>query len=54
MAQQGFFSWVKPAFQNKRTLKTWIRCCVALAATLVLMVSTKPSNTMGQAAFFAV
>ncbi|KAF8972501.1 hypothetical protein BDZ97DRAFT_1649682 [Flammula alnicola] len=50
----GPFSWVKPAFRSKRTIKTWIRCCVAFAATMVLMVATKTSNTMGQAAFFSV
>ncbi|RDB27383.1 Uncharacterized protein C57A7.05 [Hypsizygus marmoreus] len=49
----GFFSWVIPAFKSRRTLKTWIRCCTALAASLVLMVVNKSLVNMGQAAFFA-
>ncbi|KAG5640425.1 hypothetical protein DXG03_008703, partial [Asterophora parasitica] len=34
-------------------MKTWIRCCVAFAATLVLLVADKTLVNMGQAAFFA-
>lgn len=34
-------------------MKTWLRCCVALTATLVLMVDKKTSLNMGQASFFA-
>ncbi|KAF5376953.1 hypothetical protein D9615_007250 [Tricholomella constricta] len=49
----GFFSWILPALKSRRTLKTWIRCCIALAATLVLMVANKTLTNMGQAAFFA-
>ncbi|KIM39015.1 hypothetical protein M413DRAFT_447379 [Hebeloma cylindrosporum] len=52
--EPGAFSWVIPALRSRRTLKTWFRCCVALAATLVLMVSKRPSDTMGQASFFCV
>ncbi|PPQ95766.1 hypothetical protein CVT26_015853 [Gymnopilus dilepis] len=46
--------WLKAALHSRRTIKTWIRCCVALASVLILMVSRKPSQTMGQAAFFCV
>ncbi|KDR68787.1 hypothetical protein GALMADRAFT_78068 [Galerina marginata CBS 339.88] len=46
--------WLKSALQSRRTIKTWLRCCIALAATLVLMVDRRTSNTMGQAAFFVV
>lgn len=51
--QPGFFSWIGPAFKSRRTMKTWFRCCVALTATLVLMVDKKTSLNMGQASFFA-
>lgn len=46
-------SWVLPALKSRRTLKTWIRCCIAFAATLILMVSNKTLASMGQAGFFA-
>ncbi|KAG6828854.1 hypothetical protein H0H92_006561 [Tricholoma furcatifolium] len=49
----GPFSWVLPALKTPRIVKTWIRCCVTLAATLILMVSTKGLDNMGQAGFFA-
>ncbi|CAA7266342.1 unnamed protein product [Cyclocybe aegerita] len=49
----GWFSWVLPALQSRRMLKTWLRCCVALCVTLILMVVPGPSLTMGQASFFA-
>ncbi|KAG6910622.1 hypothetical protein DXG01_009131 [Tephrocybe rancida] len=49
----GFFSWILPALKTPRTVKTWIRCCVALAATLILMVSRHTLINMGQAGFFA-
>ncbi|KAF8179112.1 hypothetical protein BJ912DRAFT_1128563, partial [Pholiota molesta] len=52
--EPGAFGWFLPALRSRRTVKTWIRCCVALASTLVLMVANKPSHTMGQAAFFSV
>ena len=52
--EPGAFSWVMPALRSRRTMKTWIRCCIALAATLVLMVSRRTSNTMGQTSFFCV
>jgi len=52
--EPGAFSWVMPALRSRRTLKTWIRCCIVLAATLVLMVSRRTSDTMGQASFFCV
>ncbi|KAH9487315.1 hypothetical protein JR316_0001388 [Psilocybe cubensis] len=48
------FPWLKPALRSRRTIKTWIRCCIALATTMMLMVATKPAHTMGQAAFFCV
>lgn len=50
---RGFFSWIRPALKTKRTLKTWFRCCVALAATLTLMVVNPSLKNMGQAGFFA-
>ncbi|PPQ76063.1 hypothetical protein CVT24_006853 [Panaeolus cyanescens] len=43
----------KILFQPRRAYKTWIRCCVAFGATMILLVATKPSHVMGQAAFFA-
>ncbi|KAG5654141.1 hypothetical protein H0H81_006852 [Sphagnurus paluster] len=49
----GFFSWILPALRSRRTVKTWIRCCIALSASLILMVSRKTLDNMGQAAFFA-
>ncbi|KAF8060806.1 hypothetical protein FPV67DRAFT_1673642 [Lyophyllum atratum] len=49
----SFFSWVVPGLKSPRILKAWIRCCIALAATMVLMVDNKTLNNMGQAAFFA-
>ncbi|KAG5725819.1 hypothetical protein E4T56_gene2441 [Termitomyces sp. T112] len=49
----GFFSWVLPALKTPRILKTWIRCCVALAAALILMVCHRTLDNMGQAGFFA-
>lgn len=52
-ALPGFFSWVRPALTTRRTLKTWTRCCVALAAVLILMVDDKTLSSMGQAGFFA-
>ncbi|KAG6826906.1 hypothetical protein H0H93_016017, partial [Arthromyces matolae] len=38
--------------KTPRTIKTWIRCCVALAAALILMVTRRSLNNMGQAGFF--
>ncbi|KAG6889035.1 hypothetical protein C0992_006603 [Termitomyces sp. T32_za158] len=49
----GFFSWILPALKNPGTLKTLVRCCAALAATLILMVSNRTLDSMGQAGFFA-
>ncbi|TFK38741.1 hypothetical protein BDQ12DRAFT_712685 [Crucibulum laeve] len=49
----GFFSWVVPGLKNRRTLKTWVRCTVVVAVTLILMVDNMTLNTMGQAGFFA-
>ncbi|KAJ7745343.1 hypothetical protein B0H16DRAFT_977704 [Mycena metata] len=48
----GFFDWVGPALRSPRTLKTWIRCLLVVAATLVLLVDTDSLNNMGQTAFF--
>ncbi|KAG6901993.1 hypothetical protein C0995_005793 [Termitomyces sp. Mi166 len=48
----GFFSWILPALKKPRVIKTWIRCCVALAASLILMVSNRTLDSMGQAGFF--
>ncbi|KAG6885510.1 hypothetical protein C0993_000760 [Termitomyces sp. T159_Od127] len=48
----GFFSWILPALRTPRTLKTLVRCCAALAAALVLMVSNRTLDNMGQAGFF--
>jgi hypothetical protein len=50
----GAFSWIIPALRSRRTLKTWFRCCVAFAATVVLMVARKPSDTMGRVSFFCL
>ncbi|KAF8972504.1 hypothetical protein BDZ97DRAFT_1722616 [Flammula alnicola] len=53
-AKPGPFSWVKPAFRSRRTLKTFVRCCAAFAATMILLVARKSGDTMGQTAFFAL
>ncbi|KAF8907694.1 hypothetical protein CPB84DRAFT_1768565 [Gymnopilus junonius] len=50
----GLPLWLKSTFRSRRTIKTWIRCCVALTGALILMVAREPSQTMGQAAFFCV
>ncbi|KAJ7730484.1 hypothetical protein DFH07DRAFT_993871 [Mycena maculata] len=49
----GFFSWVLPALRKRRTLKTWLRCVLVTAATLVLLFDDATLATMGQAGFFA-
>ncbi|KAF7340394.1 hypothetical protein MVEN_01958900 [Mycena venus] len=49
----GFWSWLGPAVRNKRMLKTWVRCVLASAATVVLLVDKATLTTMGQAGFFA-
>ncbi|KAJ7474206.1 hypothetical protein FB451DRAFT_1248307 [Mycena latifolia] len=52
-AAGGFFGWVVPALKTPRTLKTWVRCVLVLAAAIVLLVDHTTLNTMGQAGFFA-
>jgi hypothetical protein len=49
----GFFAWVGPAVRNPRLLKTWIRCVLTVAASMVLLVDNATLKTMGQAGFFA-
>jgi hypothetical protein len=49
----GFFAWVSPAVRNPRLLKTWIRCVLTVAASMVLLVDSATLRTMGQAGFFA-
>ncbi|KAJ6509663.1 hypothetical protein DFH09DRAFT_1100718 [Mycena vulgaris] len=49
----GFFAWVGPALKSRRTLKTWLRCVLTVAAAMVLLVDHATLNTMGQAGFFA-
>ncbi|KAJ7679684.1 hypothetical protein B0H17DRAFT_1077726 [Mycena rosella] len=49
----GFFAWVVPALKKRRMLKTWVRCVLALAGAMVLLVDHATLNTMGQAGFFA-
>ncbi|KAF8152843.1 hypothetical protein K438DRAFT_1863917 [Mycena galopus ATCC 62051] len=49
----GLFSWVGPALRNKRMLKTWLRCVLASAAAIILLVDKATLTTMGQAGFFA-
>ncbi|KAF9031494.1 hypothetical protein BDZ89DRAFT_1063889 [Hymenopellis radicata] len=39
-------------FKNKRQVKTWLRCCVSLAVSLIFLVATDTDNLLGQAAFF--
>ncbi|KAJ3509937.1 hypothetical protein NLJ89_g4950 [Agrocybe chaxingu] len=51
---EEWYAWIMPALKSRRMLKTWLRCCVAVCALLVLMVVPGPSLTMGQASFFAV
>ncbi|KAJ7250170.1 hypothetical protein B0H12DRAFT_1121038 [Mycena haematopus] len=41
-----------PAIRNKRMLKTWLRCVLATAAAMVLLVDKVTLTTMGQAGFF--
>ncbi|KAJ7909256.1 hypothetical protein B0H13DRAFT_2192889 [Mycena leptocephala] len=52
-ASSGFFGWVSPAVRNPRLLKTWIRCVLTVAASMVLLVDSATLKTMGQAGFFA-
>ncbi|KAJ7660842.1 hypothetical protein DFH06DRAFT_1472122 [Mycena polygramma] len=52
-AAPGFFAWLSPALRNKRLLKTWVRCILALAGAVVLLVDNASLRTMGQAGFFA-
>lgn len=42
----------KAMFRNKRTVKTWLRCCITLAVSLIFLVATDLTNLLGQAAFF--
>ncbi|KAJ7093436.1 hypothetical protein B0H15DRAFT_832325 [Mycena belliarum] len=49
----GLFAWVGPAVKKRRMLKTWLRCVLALAASLILLVNQETLTTMGQAGFFA-
>ncbi|KAJ7447940.1 hypothetical protein B0H11DRAFT_351668 [Mycena galericulata] len=49
----GLFAWVGPALRNRRTLKTFVRCVLTTAATLVLLVDKVTLNSMGQAGFFS-
>jgi hypothetical protein len=48
-----FFAWVGQAVRNPRPLKTWIRCVLSVAASMVLLVDNATLKTMGQAGFFA-
>jgi hypothetical protein len=43
----GFFSWALPALQNPRMLKTCVRCVLASAAAIVLLVDKATLATMG-------
>ncbi|KAJ7649402.1 hypothetical protein DFH06DRAFT_1331774 [Mycena polygramma] len=52
-AAPGYFAWLSPALRNKRLLKTWVRCVLALAGAVVLLVDNASLRTMGQAGFFA-
>jgi hypothetical protein len=52
-SSSGFFAWVSPAVRNPRLLKTWIRCVLTVAASMVLLVDSATLRTMGQAGFFA-
>ncbi|KAJ7882480.1 hypothetical protein B0H13DRAFT_2667361 [Mycena leptocephala] len=52
-ASSGFFGWVSPAVRNPRLLKTWIRCVLTVAASIVLLVDSATLRTMGQTGFFA-
>ncbi|KAK0446561.1 uncharacterized protein EV420DRAFT_1276545, partial [Desarmillaria tabescens] len=40
-------------FKSRRTVKTWIRCCISLAISLIYLCATETSNAEGQAAFFS-
>ncbi|KAJ7259813.1 hypothetical protein C8J57DRAFT_1339211 [Mycena rebaudengoi] len=48
----GPFSWILPALKTRRTRKTWLRCVLVLAASMVLLVDSRTLNNMGQAGFF--
>ncbi|KAG7439538.1 uncharacterized protein BT62DRAFT_913251 [Guyanagaster necrorhizus] len=56
-AQKAFtakaVTWLKATFKSRRTIKTWIRCCISLAISLIYLCATKTSKAEGQAAFFA-
>ncbi|KAF8955835.1 hypothetical protein BDZ97DRAFT_1926213 [Flammula alnicola] len=53
-ATPGPFSLVKPAFQSRRTLKTFVRCCAAFATTMIPLVARTSGDTMGQTTFSAL
>ncbi|PBK89280.1 hypothetical protein ARMGADRAFT_1167595 [Armillaria gallica] len=46
-------TWLRATFKSRRTVKTWIRCCISLAISLIYLCATETSNAEGQAAFFA-
>ncbi|KAK0207837.1 hypothetical protein DFS33DRAFT_1379387 [Desarmillaria ectypa] len=46
-------TWLKATFKSRRTVKTWVRCCISLAISLIYLCATETSNAEGQAAFFA-
>ncbi|KIY48354.1 hypothetical protein FISHEDRAFT_43559 [Fistulina hepatica ATCC 64428] len=49
----SIFAWVGPALHNRRTLKTWLRTVLVLAACCILFVDHKTLDSMGNAGFFA-
>ncbi|KAF8638679.1 hypothetical protein AX17_002024 [Amanita inopinata Kibby_2008] len=49
----GFLEWLRPALKSRRMMKTWIRCCVALAAVMILLVDNSTLRSTGQVAFLA-
>lgn len=51
--QGSSIEWVIVALRSPRTIKTWLRACVALTVVLVLLVDERTSNVQGQVAFFS-
>ncbi|KAF9011593.1 hypothetical protein BDZ89DRAFT_1077624 [Hymenopellis radicata] len=44
---------LRAIFKNERQVKTWLRCCVSLAVSLIFLTATDTDNLLGLDAFFA-
>ncbi|KAF9043705.1 hypothetical protein BDZ89DRAFT_943304 [Hymenopellis radicata] len=45
--------YLKAIFKNERQVKTWLRCCVSLAVSLIFLTATDTDHLLGLDAFFA-